>query len=256
MGESLTGRTALVLASTSGLGLAVARELLAHGAEVVVTGRDGRRAAEVAATLSGSATGIGIDLADPHSVGRFLDRWGALAADILVLNSGGPPPGAARSLAADSLRSCLEMLLVSQITITTFVLSGMLARGWGRIVAIGSSGVRQPLPGLAASNIARAGLAAFIKTLAAEVAAGGVTANMVLPGRIDTERVTMLDAAQAEARSVDVETVRRESRATIPVGRYGEVAEFAAAVRFLCDPSSSYITGTQVRVDGGLVRSM
>jgi 3-oxoacyl-[acyl-carrier protein] reductase len=256
MGESLTGRTALVLASTSGLGLGVARELSAQGARVVVTGRDERRTAEVAATVSPSATGIGVDLADPDSVGRFLDRWGALvtSADILVLNSGGPPPGAARSLAAEGLRQSLEMLLVSQVTITSFVLDGMVARGWGRIVAIGSSGVRQPLAGLAASNIGRAGLAAFLKTLAAEVAAAGVTANMVLPGRIDTDRVGLLDAGQAKLRSVDVESVRRESRATIPVGRYGDVTEFAAAVRFLCEPSSSYITGVQLRVDGGLVR--
>jgi 3-oxoacyl-[acyl-carrier protein] reductase len=256
VGDSLSGKTALVLASTSGLGQGIARELSQAGARVVVTGRDEQRAAEVAATLPAPGHGIGVDLADPGSVTRFLEQHRELASkiDILVLNSGGPPPGPARSLVADDLRTCLEMLLVSQVRITTGVIDGMLTRGWGRVVAIGSSGVNQPLPGLAASNVGRAGLAAFLKTLAAEVASAGVTANMVLPGRIATDRVASLDAGRARARSVDVDSVRRESEATIPVGRYGDVAEFAAAVRFLCEPASSYITGTQLRVDGGLVR--
>jgi 3-oxoacyl-[acyl-carrier protein] reductase len=133
------------------------------------------------------------------------------------------------------------------------VLPAMRERGWGRILAIGSSGVQQPIPNLVRSNVARAGLAAYLKTLAGEVARDGVTVNMILPGRIDTDRVAGLDANQAERRGIDIESVRKQSEGSIPAGRYGKPVEFADVAAFLCSERASYVTGSQVRVDGGLI---
>lgn len=255
MSVPLTGRTALVLASTSGLGRAVASALSADGAHVVVTGRDAGRAAEVAAEMPGPACSAAVDLSDPASVDALLatlaDRSGSV--DVLVLNSGGPPPGPALTLDDAGLRQALEMLLVSQIRLTTALVPAMVEQGFGRVVGIGSSGVRQPIPRLAASNVGRAALAAFLKTLASEVAEFGVTVNMVLPGRIATARVAALDEATARSRGVEPEAVTMESQRAIPIRRYGHPEEFSAAVRFLCGPEASYLTGEQIRVDGGLV---
>jgi 3-oxoacyl-[acyl-carrier protein] reductase len=131
----------------------------------------------------------------------------------------------------------------------------MIGAGWGRIVAIGSSGIQQPIPTLALSNLARSALAAYLKSLATDVADRGVTINLALPGRISTGRVAALDAARAESTGTTVDQVQAASRATIPAGRYGDPAEFAAAVRFLCSPEASYITGVQLRADGGMVSS-
>lgn len=136
------------------------------------------------------------------------------------------------------------------------VLPGMRERGWGRILAIGSSGVAAPLPNLAMSNLGRAALAAYLKTLAAEVAADGVTVNMLLPGRVATDRTEALDRAAAERTGRQVEEIRAESLGLIPAGRYGDPAEFGAVAAFLCSAAASYVTGTALRCDGGLVRSL
>jgi 3-oxoacyl-[acyl-carrier protein] reductase len=250
----LRGRTALVAGSTSGLGLAIAQALGREHAHVVLCGRRASVAGQLAAELP-SAIGVELDLTEPatvlDAVTRTLDAFGAI--DVLVLNAGGPPPGTAAELTPESMASATETLLLAQIRLVSAVLPAMRERGWGRILAIGSSGVRQPIPNLVRSNVARAGLAAYLKTLAGEVARDGVTVNMILPGRIDTDRVAALDAGQAERRGVDVESVRRESAERIPVGRYGRPEEFADMAAFLCGERASYVTGAQVRVDGGLL---
>jgi 3-oxoacyl-[acyl-carrier protein] reductase len=135
------------------------------------------------------------------------------------------------------------------------VLPGMRGRGFGRIVAVGSSGVQAPLERLVASNAARAALAGYLKTLATEVAADGVTVNMVLPGRIATDRTTSIDKATAERTGTTPEQARAQSEAAIPAGRYGTPDEFAAVVTFLASAAASYVTGEQIRCDGGLVRA-
>jgi len=135
------------------------------------------------------------------------------------------------------------------------VLPGMRERGFGRIVAVGSSGVQQPIDRLVASNAARAALAGYLKTLASEVAADGVTVNMVLPGRIATDRTAALDRAAAERTGVTPEQARARSEGAIPMGRYGTPAEFAAVVTFLASTAASYVTGEQIRCDGGVVRA-
>lgn len=252
----LAGKKALVLGSTAGLGLAVARGLASEGALVSVCGRRGDHARKLAREIPGAA-GYQVDLADPDASARLaaevMRHSGPV--DILVLNSGGPPPGTAVSVTSEALRGALDTLLLRQVELTSIVLPGMVAAGWGRILGLGSSGVQQPLPGLALSNIARAGLAGYLKTLAREVAADGVTVNMVLPGRIQTDRVKSLDQSKAKHEQTTVDDVRARSKAAIPQGRYGSPDEFAAVAVFLCSERASYVTGEQLRCDGGLVGS-
>jgi 3-oxoacyl-[acyl-carrier protein] reductase len=257
MDLGLKGRTALVCASTGGLGEATARALAAEGANVVVSGRRGDRADEIAAELP-AAVGVQADLLAEGGADRLhaaaTEAFGPI--DVLVLNGPGPRPGAAADVSSDAVRQAVEALVVPQQRLVSLALPGMRARGWGRVLAIASSGVEAPLPNLALSNLGRAALANYLKTLANEVAAEGVTVNLVLPGRIATERVAQLDAAAAERTGRTPEEVADQSRQSIPVGRYGKPEEFGAVAAFLCGEPASYITGTALRVDGGLVRSL
>lgn len=246
-------RRALVLGGTSGLGRASAAALHAAGSAVIVTGRDAARAEAAAAELGGNASGLALDLGDAASVSAFCSAVSGLGVNQLVLNSGGPRAATALQVDVASARDALEFLLFAQLEVVTTLLPGMMDAGWGRIVAIGSSGIQQPIPHLALSNMGRAALAAYLKTLAGDVAGRGVTVNMVLPGRIATDRVATFDATAARASSTTVESVRAASQARIPAGRYGRPEEFGAAVAFLCSEAASYITGEQLRVDGGLV---
>lgn len=257
MDLAISGRTAVVCASTGGLGRAVAEALAAEGAKVVVCGRRGDVAKAVAAELP-NAVGVEADLVHRdgprHLIDATLSAYGQV--DILVLNGPGPKPGRAAEVNDSDLDSAFDSLLLAQQRLIALTLPGMRERGWGRILAVGSSGVAAPLPDLALSNVGRAALAAYLKTLAAEVAVDGVTVNMVLPGRIKTERVAGLDAARAARNNLSVADVETRSRATIPAGRYGTPAEFGAVAAFLCGAPASYITGTAVRCDGGLVRTL
>lgn len=259
MTSELAGHDALVLGGSSGLGLASATALAADGARVMVTSRDIDRARAAAAGLPGEGhVGLAVDLAAaddaPGGVSALVAALTeASPINILVLNAGGPSPTRALDVDAAGATAALQPLLLAQISVVRAVLPGMIAAGWGRIVAIGSSGVQQPIPSLALSNIGRAALAAYLKSLAADVAVQGVTVNLVLPGRIATRRVAALDAARAQATGMSVDTVQTASQATIPAGRYGNPEEFAAAVRFLCSPGASYVTGVQLRADGGMV---
>lgn len=250
-------RAALVCASTGGLGEGCARALAGDGARVAVCGRRAERAQAIAAELPG-AVGIGADLTAPGGPERLVDAateaLGPL--DIVVLNGPGPAPGAAADTGADELDAAMAQLVSCHREIVSRVLPAMRARRWGRIVAVGSLSIREPIPHLALSNIGRAALAAYLKTLAGEVARDGVTVNVVSPGRIATDRVARLDAARAEREGRTADEVTRESMARIPMGRYGTVEEFAAAVAFLCTERASYITGTHVRCDGGVAASL
>jgi 3-oxoacyl-[acyl-carrier protein] reductase len=251
MDLGIKNRTAVVCASTGGLGRAVAEALAAEGAHVVVSGRRGDLARDIAETLPG-ATGVEADLTDPEAARTLVDG----PVDILVLNGPGPKPGDAAAVGEADFATAFDSLFITQQRLVAAALPGMRERGWGRILAIGSSGVAAPLAGLALSNAGRAALAAYLKTLAGEVAAEGVTVNLLLPGRIATDRVASLDQAKAARQGRTVGEVAAESRATIPAGRYGTPAEFGAAAAFLCGASASYITGTAVRCDGGLVQSL
>lgn len=257
MDLGLAGRTAIVCASTSGLGEATARALAAEGARVAVSGRRAERAGSIAAELP-EAVGVGVDLTDPDGpdtlVARATEALGPV--DVLVLNSGGPPPSTAASVDAEAIGEALVPLLYAQQRLVSLVLPGMRERGWGRILGVGSVGVVAPIPGLALSNVGRAALAGYLKTLATEVAPDGVTVNDLLPGRIATARTAQVDAHQADREGADVGAVEARNAAGIPAGRYGRAAEFGAVAAFLCSDAASYVTGTAVRCDGGLVTSL
>ena len=176
--------------------------------------------------------------------------------DILVANTGGPPARTALNVEPDAWTPQFEAMVVPILKLAGLVLPGMLERRWGRILTIASSGVVQPIPNLVISNALRASLVGWSKTLASEVAKDGVTVNLVLPGRIETDRVGELDAINAKAQGKTPEDVAAAARATIPAGRYGRVEEFAEVVCFLASERASYVTGSMIRVDGGAVRSV
>jgi len=257
MDLGLAGRTALVAASTGGIGEAVARALAAEGARTVVCGRRGERAKQIAAELP-EAVGIEVDLLDEDGPGRLLDATAAAFGrpDVLVLNGPGPRPALAADIALADVDTALDTLLRQQIRLVAGALPAMRERGWGRILAVGSTGIAAPLANLALSNLGRAALAGYLKTLAAEVAADGVTVNLLLPGRIETDRTAALDAANAARLGRSLAETTQASIDSIPARRYGRPAEFAAAAAFLCGAPASYITGTALRCDGGVVRSL
>jgi 3-oxoacyl-[acyl-carrier protein] reductase len=253
----LHGKVAFVVGSTSGLGLGVAEALSDEGASVAVAGRRGDLARTHAARMP-SAIGVELDLTDVASrvdaIDQVVSELGPI--DVLVLNSGGPPAGRASFLKPDEMMSTIDTLLMAQIDLVQAVLPTMREQGWGRILGIGSRGVEQPIPNLAQSNIARSALAAYLKTLAGEVAQDGVTVNMILPGRIASERAISLDIGQAEREGTTADEVRERSQRTIPAGRYGTAEEFGSVAAFLSSVKASYVTGAQIRVDGGLISSM
>jgi 3-oxoacyl-[acyl-carrier protein] reductase len=254
MDLGLAGRVAVVLGSTSGLGRASAEALAAEGAHLVVVGRRAELVESLSAALP-SAVGVTADLLEEDAPARVAaaarEAFGGV--DVLVLNGGGPKPGAALDLDVDDVRTAIELLLTPHVAMVREVLPAMREAGWGRIIAVGSTSVQQPNPILAASNLGRAALAAYLKTLAGDVARDGVTVNMVLPGRIETDRVVSLDQYRAERTGSTPEAVRHAAEDEIPIGRYGRADEFAAVVAFLAGEQAAYVTGEQVRCDGGLV---
>lgn len=261
MDLGLSARVALVLGATGGLGSAIARELAAEGALVAVGGRDADRVAATVGTIlagGGRAVPAVWDIRDLDAgravVAEIEARHGPL--DILVLNSPGPRPGTAGDLDAAQLRDAFDSLVVPLIALGSRVGAGMAERGWGRILLCLSSGVVAPIENLATSNSLRPALVGWAKTLAGELADRGVTVNGLIPGRIATARVAQLDDARADREDLSVAEVRAASLRQIPAGRYGEPEEFAAAAAFLASARASYITGTNLRIDGGMIASV
>lgn len=258
MDLGLTGKRALVCSSTAGLGLAIAGALADEGARVVISGRRSDVAHKLAQALPGSAA-VTCDVTDPGAAETLLrDATATLGGemDIVVLNGPGPKPGPAAPLSSNEVRAALETLVIFQQDLAARSIIGMRKRGWGRVLAIGSSGVAEPIANLALSNLGRSALAAYLKTLAGEVACDGVTVNMLLPGRIDTDRVRALDRGRAEREGRTVVEVAAQSTATIPAGRYGTTEEFGAVGAFLCSERASYITGSALRCDGGMAHRL
>ena len=259
MNLGLEGRRALVLGASRGLGAAVARLLAVEGASVVAASRSG--ATSWSETLDEPTRrrveACRIDVSDRVTLTALIVALlDAGPIDILVNNSGGPPPGPLEDVAAERWDQHFATMATHLFEVARLVLPGMRERRWGRIVTIASSGVEQPIPGLGLSNSVRAAVVGWSKTLSNEVALDGVTVNVVLPGRIHTSRVDELDAAAAARAGSTPAEVASASAAAIPVGRYGTPDEFAAAVAFLSSRQASYITGSRIRVDGGMIRSI
>lgn len=262
MDLGLTGKRALVLASSRGLGLGIATALAREGANVLLVGRSGDRLEENCKAINGEGKGkadwVWGDLAEddfvPSMTAAVKDKLGGI--DILVNNTGGPTPGTAEEITAEKLETFFQSMVLRVITLTNALLPQMKEQGFGRILTVASSGVFEPIPNLALSNTLRGALVGWNKTLSAELAGHGITANMLLPGRIHTDRIDELDAANAKRQGKPIEEVRAASLKGIPAGRLGKVEEFAAAAAFLCSVPASYVTGTMLRVDGGASKSI
>lgn len=258
----LNGKKALVLASSRGLGGGIAAALVAEGAHVLLTGRHAaeleKRAAALNAAGPGKADWVVADLFDEFVVENLTaaarEKLGSV--DILVNNSGGPPPGGAEDMSPEKLTTYFNAMVLRLITLAHVFLPDMKERGFGRILTVASSGIIEPIPGLALSNTLRPALAGWSKTLATEVAGLGITVNMLLPGSVLTSRIDELDRAAAERSGMSVDEVRARSEKAIPAGRYGTVEEFGATAAFLVSERASYITGSMIRCDGGAARSV
>ncbi len=258
MDFGLNGKTALVIGGGSGLGAASARALSREGAHVVLVGRRPEVLAASAAQMSGKSTQLVWDVSNPDSAAEKIAELRAQIGpiNILINNTGGPPPSPAAGQPLDVWSTHFRGMVLSLIAITDAVLPDMISGGWGRIVTIASSGVVAPIPNLALSNALRSSLVGWSKTLARELAPKGITVNMALPGRIATDRLRTLDEGKAKRESRPLEDVIEESIAAIPVGRYGDPDEFGAAVAFLASRQAAYITGSMMRIDGGLIASI
>lgn len=257
----LTGTAALVLGGGGGLGRAISLGLAQEGVAVAVGDIDADAATETAAAvraIGGTALALPWDLAD---LSVCADRIRAVEAalgriDILINNTGGPPPTPVAGQDGTLWLRAFQEMVLSVITVTDHVLPAMRARRWGRIITSTSSGVVAPIPNLGLSNTLRLSLVGWSKTLAREVAADGITSNIVLPGRIATDRIHFLDAKKAERENRALLDVVAESTASIPVGRYGTPQEYADMVTFLASKRAAYITGSVIRIDGGYIPSI
>ena len=262
MDLGLKGKTALVGASSRGLGRAVADELAKEGANLVICARTVAPLEEAGQWIH-DATGADVvavpaDLTKPEDVERLVktaeEDFGKV--DILVTNTGGPPPGPFESHSAEAWSDAVEQNLNSVLNLTRAVLPGMKEAGWGRIINITSVAVAQPIDGLILSNAVRAAVTGFAKTLANEVAASGITVNNVMPGFTRTERLDSLAANIAETQGITVKEAFARWAAQSPMGRIGEPKELAALVAFLASERASYITGTSIPVDGGFIQAL
>jgi 3-oxoacyl-[acyl-carrier protein] reductase len=245
----LEGRVALVTGASKGIALGIARELVAEGASVAISSRSQARIEAAASSIG--ARGFVHDSSDLAAVpGLLTGVEQALGpVDVLVLSTGGPAAGPdALGFGRDEWRAAYEELVLAPMALVEGVVPGMRARGWGRVVAVSSSAVREPLPNIMLSNTHRSALLAGMKTLARQLAGDGVTLNSVLPGRILTDRLVAGAGSREEA--------ERAAAEEVPAGRPGSVEEIAGVAAFLCSARASYVTGVALLVDGGLTRSV
>lgn len=258
MDLGIKGKVALVVASSRGLGQAMAVSLAREGVKVAVTGRNAeglQKSVQLIEAAGGQALALNWDLSD-HSVIDSLitkveNELGPI--DILINNTGGPPPTPAAGQDPALWTKSFNDMVLSLIAITDRVLPGMRQRKWGRIITSTTSGAISPIKNLAISNTLRAALLAWSKTLAGEVAADGITVNIIMPGRVSTDRLRQLDEARAKRENISYENVVQASLRQIPMGRYGDPTEYGDTAAFLASQNASFITGSVIRVDGGQI---
>jgi 3-oxoacyl-[acyl-carrier protein] reductase len=261
MNLGISGKTALVLGAGGGLGGAIAKTLAREGARVAlgdIAPEAVERNVEDIRREGGTALALTWDLGDlsviEDRVRTIEEQFGSI--DILVNNTGGPPPTPAAGQDPALWSKSFQSMVLSVIALTDRVLPSMRAKTWGRIITSTSSGVVAPIPNLGISNALRLSLVGWSKTLAREVGRDGITTNIVLPGRIGTPRITFLDEQKAKREGRTVEEVAAESVASIPAGRYGQPHEYGDVVAFLASERAAYVTGSVIRVDGGLIASI
>ncbi len=262
MDLGLKGKVALVAGSSQGLGRAIAEQFAAEGASLVLCARGEkmlrRTLDEISRTHQTRAVAVVTDLSEPSQVERLAEtaRKEMGKVDILVTNTGGPPPGAFADLTSEMWQTAAQSLLFSAVNLTKAVLPGMKKQHWGRIINVTSVAVKQPVENLMLSNSLRAAVTGFARTLANEVASLGITVNNVLPGYTLTRRLDELSADLATRARVEKTEIQKQWISRIPAGRLGEPSELAALVAFLASDQAGYITGSSITVDGGLVGSL
>jgi len=254
MDLGIRGRVALVTGASSGIGEAVALALAAEGATLALAARRIDRLDAVAreAKQRGAtdARVFAVDFEQPDSIKSMLAGVRAQLGDvaILVANGGGPKPGTFLELSLDDWDGSYRITLRSMIELVSAVIPGMKTAGWGRVVALTSSSVKQPIPNLALSNAFRTALVSALKTLSIEVARDGITINSIATGRVDTDRLRHIYP--------DDEAMRKAAAAEIPLGRISTPPEFAPLVAFICGDPARYVTGQTIAIDGGLIKSL
>jgi 3-oxoacyl-[acyl-carrier protein] reductase len=247
-------RTALVTGGNAGIGEAVALALAAEGVKLAVAARDAARSEAVVRRAlecgAADARAFALDLADPASIAGMLERVRAAFGeiDVVVLNGGGPKPGRFSDMLPADWDAAYALIMRSMLILVQALVPAMRERRWGRIVALTSSSVKQPIETLVLSNAFRTGLVAALRTLATEVARDGVTVNCIATGRIDTERLRTLYGGDEQR--------LRQAGSEVPIGRIATPEEFAPMVAFLCSEPARYVTGQTISVDGGLVRGL
>jgi len=258
MDLGITGLNALVLGGSQGLGYACARALAAEGVRVAINGRDLEKATRQAEALGADAIALAGDVSSPQTrralVDAFQERVGRI--DILVTNTGGPPPGPVEQHSRETWLAALEANMLAAIDFASMALPGMKEAGFGRIVNITSFTVRQPYPNMGLATGVRAGLTGVMASLAAEVAPLGITVNNLLPGLMDTEALVRVYRAQSEREGISMDAAKHRMAESIPMQRLGTADDFGAVCAFFCSRHASYMTGQNVTVDGGLVKSL
>lgn len=258
----LTGRHVLVCGASQGIGRASAIELALLGANVTLLARSADKLIAVAAGLRRIHAAQhhdwrSVDMGDTASLhSAALEITGNAPVHVLINNTGGPPGGPAQTAEAAAFETAFRQHLLAAQTLLQAALPGMRASGFGRIVNVISTSVKEPIAGLGVSNTVRAAMAGWAKTLSGELAADGITVNNVLPGYTRTARLDGLLAAQAKAGHRSEEDVAQSMLASVPARRFGEAAEVAAVVAFLCTPAAAYVNGVSIAVDGGRTRAL
>jgi 3-oxoacyl-[acyl-carrier protein] reductase len=262
MDLGINGKIALVTAASRGLGRGCAEQLAAEKCRVAICSRDGveikQAAEEISARAGTNVFGFGADMSKAEDIGRLLEKVRQTLGEpeILVTNAGGPPPGTFASTALEEYEKALNLTLMSAVHLIRGVVPAMKTKGWGRIIAITSISVKQPIGTLLLSNMARAGLTGFLKTIATELAPDGITVNALLPGTHQTSRIEQLAKHRASEENKSQEEIFQEMMAANPSNSIGDPSDFGAAAAFLASEQAQYITGQNLLVDGGNYRGL